>query len=361
MFCRKCGNQVSDGATFCPSCGNPMPQQPPQPQPNLHAAPQQQVPQQPAYPQQAPQPQPEPKKKRRRLPVIIAISVVAVAAIAAVVVFVVLPRVMPKGAWIATKVTCTENTSSNQTTYTWTDTLDNQGNVTHESSEYTYTDGSYSSKSELDYAYDKSGYCQSESNKTTYGSSSSSSSPNNTAEDDYSYQWTFDNDGKPTRLVRTQTQDGTTNTYTYEYEYGSNGHMSKRTVTYDSGTYKSTSVYEYASRGLLFKSAFSTDDESNETIYTYEFDSADKPIKSTATTTDKATGKKTAERTSSYEYDEKGNLTLSNDEIISYSDDGTNPQKTTSKYEYEYTYVENPSSWVSKITHLYTVPSSNPY
>lgn len=32
MFCSKCGNQVSDGAAFCPACGNPVASQPQQPQ-----------------------------------------------------------------------------------------------------------------------------------------------------------------------------------------------------------------------------------------------------------------------------------------------------------------------------------------
>ena len=363
MFCTRCGSQVKDGARFCPNCGTPMAQEDPQPYQQhepYQPADAQQAPQQQAPQQQVPQPQSQPKA-HRRWPIVVAACVVAAAAVAAVVVFVVLPRLAPKGVWVVTKSSYTQDGPDGRTTTIWTDTLDNEGNVIHESNENTYTNGSYNNRSELDYTYDKDGFCQSESNKTTYESSSSSSSSNNTSEDDYSYQWTFDANNKPTRLVRTQTQDGTTSTYTYDYEYSSTGHMSKRTVTFSSGTYKSKSVYEYASSGLLYKSTFSNDDESNETVYKYEFDSADKPTKCSSVTTDKSTGKKTAESTYNYEYDERGNIKSSNDEYISYSDGETSPQKSTATYEYEYTYVENPSPWVSEITHLYTIPSSNPY
>ena len=60
MFCSKCGAQVTDGAKFCPVCGNPMdaqqvPAPAPQPvqQPQVPAQPQQPVYQQQAYQQQA--------------------------------------------------------------------------------------------------------------------------------------------------------------------------------------------------------------------------------------------------------------------------------------------------------------------
>jgi uncharacterized membrane protein len=64
MFCLKCGNQIPDGATFCPACGEKSaPAAAPAPQPQ--AAPQYQAPvpppqpqyQQPVQPQQYQQPQ----------------------------------------------------------------------------------------------------------------------------------------------------------------------------------------------------------------------------------------------------------------------------------------------------------------
>lgn len=47
MFCKKCGNQLADGAVFCPTCGAPTANPTPQ-----------KVEQQPAQPQYAPPPQP---------------------------------------------------------------------------------------------------------------------------------------------------------------------------------------------------------------------------------------------------------------------------------------------------------------
>ena len=157
-----------------------------------------------------------------------AISVVAAAAIAAVVVFVVLPRVMPKDVpkevWVTSRITRTDYSSNSQTTQTWTDMLDDKGNVTHATSEYVNGDGSYSSKTETDYTFDQNGFCQSESSRSTYENSSSSGSPHASSCD---YQWTFGIDGKPTRLVRTETTGDDIYTYTYDFEYNNDGNISK--------------------------------------------------------------------------------------------------------------------------------------
>lgn len=374
MFCPKCGNQIEDGLSFCPNCGTPLsrppaaPSQPFQQQAQPRQAPAQQpCPQQPypqqAYPQQPPQPQPQPGKTRKPPVVVIAIAaVVAVAAVAAVVAFVVLPRVMPRGIWVATKGSSSLKYDKGTSTTAVTYTLDDRGNPTAVQESYTFASGSKSTV-ETTYDYDDKGFAKGDKRTTTdiYPGKSPS-----TYESTTTYQWTPGDGDMPSKLVHTKTTTTGTTTYTYSYQYDSNGHISKIVSTEkDEDTQidfvtQSDYVSEFDGRGLGFKStakhSHQDDDEkmkvteNRETVDEYEYDQSNRPIKCTGTVTEMSTNKKVEDYVTTYEYDENGNVSSLKTEGTSYGDDGAS--KYTSTGTYEYKHVDNPTPWVAEMARL---------
>lgn len=367
MYCTKCGHKIMEGAAFCPSCGTPVAskpsgqvqQAPPSAQASQvpQASPAPQVPQEPAAPQSQPgqvTSQPPAPKKKRGLIIGIVAGVVALAAIAIVVVLVVLPKTTSRGIWMATKVTfeqknkTTGKTSANVTTKN----IDKNGALVSETYEDSSPDSTY--KSETKYTTNDQGFCESGSRKVTFGDSSDD-------ETEYldKYNWTFGNDGMPSELNVVEKDDDSTRC---TYEYDDKGNIRKRSYSYKAfSAYSGTT--EFDEQGNLTHAV--TEDDGgkiHETTYEYKRDASGRLTGCTYTRTEKSTGKKALEGTSTFEYDENGNIVKEEIKESSYDlEDNGKRTDTEATYEYEYTYVDNPLPWVAKLAHLYTISSPMAY
>lgn len=375
MYCAKCGHEIREGAAFCAECGAPVsprsnvqaPQEASatsqaQPAPEVpQAQPAPEVPQAqpvPSAPQvqatpSAPQseqgqaPQPAAQKKRRGLIIGIVAGVVAVAAIVAVVAFVVLPGIAPRGMWMATKITTVREDSSADTSTTSIMTKNINKNGVLESETYKDSGDNYGYTSDSSYTYNDQGFCESSDTKSEISSASSDG-----VKESSKYDWKFGNNGMPSELTIIDEDDE--EDIRYAYEYDDKGNISKRSITYVDNSY--TVSTEFNEQGFIKHVDVENDGKAYETTFEYERDGSGRITSSTFLTLEKATGKKASEGTETFEYDENGNIKSSATKETTYDLDKNGERteiKTTSTYEY--TYVDNPSSWAAKLAHIYGI------
>ena len=380
MYCAKCGNEIREGAAFCPSCGSPVTSAPGGQQPQAQqasGAPQtpqaqqapgtpqvpgasqvpQQVPQQvPGDPQSRPgqiPPQTPAPKKRRGLIIGIVAGVAAIAAIAAVVVFVVLPKVMPRGIWLVTKETSEQKdiTAGKTSTTLAIKNISKSGVLVSETYEDSSSDLPY--KSETSYTTNEQGFCESSSLKYSFSNLS-----DDETEQSNKFDWTFGNDGMPSEL---NVVDNDNNSTRYAYEYDEKGNIRKRSFSNNNSKPYSYSA-EFDEQGNLTHLVVEEDGKTYEATYEYERDSSGQTTGCTFNRLEKSTGKKVMEGTGAFERDENGNIVKEQVKQTSY-DLENNGKRTDveATYNYEYTYVENPLPWVAKLAYLYTVPNAIAY
>lgn len=386
MYCANCGHEIREGASFCAECGAPVASrnegQAPQEAPAAHeteqAQPAPETPQTKSEPDVAQKDQPpsvpkqEPAsdlsqsqtgqnlqspapKKRRGLIIGIVAGVAAVAAIAAVVVFVVLPKAVPHGIWIATKITTERKGTADEIDLSSLSTKNIDKNGVLVSETYKDSGKSYDYTSETSYTNNQQGFCESSSAKSQFSTSSSDG-----IESSNKYDWTFGSNGMPSKLTIVDDDD---ERMIYTYEYDDKGNIRKRNTDIEGGSYSVSS--EFDEKGHVSRVITVEDGKTYETSFEYEYDASGRTTSCTYTRLEKSTGKKALEGKGTFELDENGNIRKEEIKETTYDLEGkgkkTDAEVSNATNTYEYTYVEDPLPWVATLAHLYTVPNATTY